>query len=64
MLQCEIISIDNTDLSDHWVIVYKTDHGSICKEPIIAHDPHEALIKFRNQMIRQGKSSNKIYRFK
>ena len=55
MNKYEIISIEPSDLAQYWVISFKIANGAIEKEAIEASDPHEAFVKFRNQMIKQHK---------
>jgi len=54
----EIISIEPTNLANHWVVSFKTAGGKIEKESVQAHDSNEAFIKFRNQMIQQFKAED------
>ena len=51
-----IISIEPTDLSNHWVITYTNSKGLTDKESIEAHDSNAAFIKFRNQKIQESKA--------
>ena len=51
-----VISIEPTDLSNHWVITYQTPRGMTEKESVEAFDSNEAFIKFRNQRIQESKA--------
>lgn len=51
----EVISIEPTDLANHWVINYRTANGSTDKQSVIAMDSSDAFIVFRNQMINEAK---------
>jgi hypothetical protein len=55
----EIISIEPTDLANHWVITYRTANGSTDKQSVIAIDSNDAFIVFRNQMITEAKGKVK-----
>jgi hypothetical protein len=50
-----VISIEPTDLANHWVINYRLANGSIDKQSVIAMDSNDAFIVFRNQMIKEAK---------
>jgi hypothetical protein len=54
----EIISIEPTNLANHWVVSFKIAGGKIVKESVQAHDSNDAFIKFRNQMIQQFKAED------
>ena len=52
MKKYEIISIEPTDLANHWVINYRIANGSTEKQSVMAIDSNDAFIVFRNQMIK------------
>ena len=52
----EVISIEPTDLANHWVITYRTANGFTDKYPVMAIDSNDAFIVFRNQMIKGAKA--------
>jgi hypothetical protein len=54
----EIISIEPTNLANHWVVSFKIAGGKIEKESIQAYDSNDAFIQFRNQMIKQFKAED------
>jgi len=54
----EIISIEPTNLANHWVVSFKIAGGKIEKESIQAYDSNDAFIQFRNQMIKQFKTED------
>jgi hypothetical protein len=56
----EIISIEHTDLANHWVITYRKANGLTDKQSVVAIDSNDAFIVFRNQMIRETKAKVKI----
>ena len=56
----EVISIEPTDLANHWVITYRTANGSTDKQSVMAMDSNDAFIVFRNQMINEGKAKFKL----
>ena len=58
----EVISIEPTDLANHWVITYRTAKGLTDKQSVVAIDSNDAFIVFRNQMIKETKA--KIKRIK
>ena len=60
MKNYEVISIEPTELANHWVITYRTANGLIDREPVIAIDSNDAFIVFRNQMIRETKAKVKL----
>ena len=60
MNKYEVISIDPTDLANHWVITYRTANGLTDKQSIVAIDSNDAFIVFRNQMIKETKAKVKI----
>jgi hypothetical protein len=51
----EVISIEPTDLANHWVITYRTANGSTDKQSVMAIDSNDAFIVFRNQMIKEAR---------
>ena len=55
----EIISIEPTDLANHWVITYRTANGLTDKQSVVAIDSNDAFIVFRNQMIKETKAKVK-----
>jgi len=56
----EVISIEPTDLANHWVITYRTANGSTDKQSVMAMDSNDAFIVFRNQMIKDAKAKGKL----
>ena len=56
----EIISIEPTDLINHWVITYRAANGLTDKQSVMAMDSNEAFIVFRNQMIKEAKAKVKL----
>ncbi len=56
----EIISIEPTDLANHWVITYRKANGLTDKQSVVAIDSNDAFIVFRNQIIRETKAKIKI----
>ena len=56
----EVISIEPTDLANHWVITYRTANGSTDKQSVMAMDSNDAFIVFRNQMIKEAKARVKL----
>jgi hypothetical protein len=56
----DILSIEPTDLINHWVITYRTASGSTDKQSVMAMDSNDAFIVFRNQMINEGKAKFKL----
>jgi hypothetical protein len=56
----EVISIEPTDLANHWVITYRTANGSTDKQSVMAIDSNDAFIVFRNQMIKEAKARVKL----
>jgi hypothetical protein len=52
--KCEVISIEPTDLINHWVVTYRTANGLTDKQSVMAIDPNDAFIVFRNQMIKEA----------
>ena len=54
----EIISIEPTNLANHWVVSFKIAGGKLEKESIQAYDSNDAFIQFRNQMIKQFKAED------
>ena len=55
----EVISIEPTDLANHWVIAYRTANGLTDKQSVVAIDSNDAFIVFRNQMIKEAKAKVK-----
>ena len=55
-LEYVILSIEPTDLSNHWVITYQTPRGVTEQESVEAFDSNDAFIKFRNQRIQELKA--------
>ena len=60
MKKYEVISIEPTDLANHWVITYRTANGSTDKQSVVAIDSSDAFIVFRNQMIKETKAKVKL----
>ncbi len=60
MKKYEIISIEPTDLANHWVVTYRTANGSTDKQSVMAMDSNDAFIVFRNQMIKEAKARVKL----
>jgi hypothetical protein len=60
MMNYEVISIEPTDLANHWVITYRTTNGSTDKQSVMAIDSNDAFIVFRNQMIKETKAKIKL----
>ena len=56
----EIISIEPTDLANHWVITYRTANGITDKQSVVAIDSNDAFIVFRNQIIKETKAKVKL----
>jgi len=56
----EVISIEPTDLANHWVITYRIGNGDIDKQSVMATDSNDAFIVFRNQMIKETKAKVKL----
>ena len=56
----EVISIEPTDLANHWVITYRIGNGDIDKQSVMAIDSNDAFIVFRNQMIQETKAKVKL----
>ena len=54
MKKYEVISIEPTDLINHWVVTYRTAHGLTDKQSVMAIDSNDAFIVFRNQMIKEA----------
>jgi hypothetical protein len=50
----EVISIEPTDLINHWVVTYRTANGLTDKQSVMAIDSNDAFIVFRNQMIKEA----------
>ena len=64
MKKYEIISIEPTDLANHWVITFRMGNGGIDKESVVAIDSNDAFIVFRNQMIKKSKATIKARKSK
>jgi len=60
MKKYDVISIEPTDLANHWVITYRMSNGAIDKESVVAIDSNDAFIVFRNQMIKKSKAAMKV----
>jgi len=60
MKKYDVISIEPTDLANHWVITYRIGNGAIDKESVVAIDSNDAFIVFRNQMINKSKATIKV----
>jgi hypothetical protein len=60
MKKYDVISIEPTDLANHWVITYRIGNGAIDKESVVAIDSNDAFIVFRNQMIKKSKATIKV----
>ncbi len=56
----EVISIESTDLANHWVITYRTANGFTDKQSVMAIDSSDAFIVFRNQIIKETKAKVKL----
>ena len=56
----EVISIEPTDLANHWVITYRKGNGDIDRQSVVAIDSNDAFIVFRNQMIKETKAKVKL----
>ncbi len=56
MKKFDVILIEPTDLSNHWVITYRIANGPIDKQSVEAMDSNDAFIVFRNLMIREAKA--------
>ena len=54
MKKYEVISIEPTDLINHWVVTYRTSNGLTDKQSVMAIDSNDAFIVFRNQMIKEA----------
>lgn len=59
MKKFDVISIEPTDLGNHWVITYRIANGEIDKQSVMAIDSNEAFIVFRNLMINEAKVKSK-----
>jgi len=56
----EVISIEPTDLANHWVITYRMGNGDIDRQSVVGIDSNDAFIVFRNQMIKNSKVRAKL----
>lgn len=59
MKKYDVISIEPTDLANHWVITYRMGNGDIDRESVVALDSNDAFIVFRNQIIKKSKATIK-----
>ena len=59
MKKFDVLSIEPTDLGNHWVITYRIANGEIDKQSVMAIDSNEAFIVFRNLMIKEAKAKAK-----
>lgn len=59
MKKFDVLSIEPTDLGNHWVITYRIANGEIDKQSVIAIDSNDAFIVFRNLMIKEAKTKAK-----
>ena len=59
MKKFDVLSIEPTDLGNHWVITYRIANGEIDKQSVIAIDSNDAFIVFRNLMIKEAKAKAK-----
>ena len=59
MKKFDVLSIEPTDLGNHWVITYRMANGEIDKQSVIAIDSNDAFIVFRNLMIKEAKAKAK-----
>lgn len=59
MKKFDVISIEPTDLGNHWVITYRIANGEIDKQSVMAIDSNDAFIVFRNLMIKEAKAKAK-----
>lgn len=59
MKKFDVLSIEPTDLGNHWVITYRIANGEIDKQSVMAIDSNEAFIVFRNLMIKEAKAKSK-----
>jgi hypothetical protein len=59
MKKYDVISIEPTDFTNHWVITYRTANGLTDKQSVMAIDSNDAFIVFRNQMIKEAKAKVK-----
>jgi hypothetical protein len=60
MKKFDVLSIEPTDLGNHWVITYRIANGEIDKQSVMAIDSNEAFIVFRNLMIKEAKAKSKM----
>ena len=56
----EVISIEPTDLANHWVITYRTANGSTDRQSVMTANSNDAFIVFRNQLIKDAKAKVKL----
>ena len=59
MKKFDVLSIEPTDLGNHWVITYRIANGEIDKQSVMAIDSNDAFIVFRNLMIKEAKTKAK-----
>ena len=59
MKKFDVLSIEPTDLGNHWVITYRMANGEIDKQSVMAIDSNDAFIVFRNLMIKEAKAKAK-----
>jgi hypothetical protein len=59
MKKFDVLSIEPTDLGNHWVITYRIPNGEIDKQSVMAIDSNDAFIVFRNLMIKEAKAKAK-----
>ena len=59
MKKFDVLSIEPTDLGNHWVITYRIANGKIDKQSVMAIDSNDAFIVFRNLMIKEAKAKAK-----
>jgi hypothetical protein len=59
MKKFDVLSIEPTDLGNHWVITYRIANGEIDKQSVMAIDSNDAFIVFRNLMIKEAKAKAK-----
>lgn len=60
MKKFDVLSIEPTDLGNHWVITYRIANGEIDKQSVMAIDSNDAFIVFRNLMIKEAKAKSKM----
>lgn len=64
MKKFDVLSIEPTDLGNHWVITYRIANGEIDKQSVMAIDSNDAFIVFRNLMIKEAKAKSKTPKIK